>query len=113
MLDACRGHQHPALHRSPGHVELADVGFHQRIVESFRVEPDDERVLPHAHHVAVQNGRIIIFHDGVNPDGVRDPLRTIDAVREMVRWLTTEKNSQLVTVSELLDDYNGGPIGPA
>src|SRR5262249_23634359 len=48
VLDAFRGHQYPALHRSPGDVELADVGFQQRIVVSFRVEPDDERVLPHA-----------------------------------------------------------------
>src|SRR5262249_8244865 len=55
VLDAFRGDQHPALHRPPGDVELADVRFLERLVAFLRAEADDERILPDAdQQVAVQ-----------------------------------------------------------
>src|SRR5262249_51559216 len=54
-LDACRGDQHPALHRLAGDVELPDVRLLQRLSTLVRAEPDDQRILPDAHkHVAAQ-----------------------------------------------------------
>src|SRR5262249_28486204 len=54
VLDALRGDQHPARHRPPGDIELADVRFLERLVAFLRAEADDERILPDAdQHVAV------------------------------------------------------------
>src|SRR5262249_12854062 len=55
VLDALRLDQHPALHRPPGDVELADVRFLERLLALLRAEPHDEGVLPDPYeHVAVQ-----------------------------------------------------------
>src|SRR6516164_9550783 len=54
-IDAFRGDQHPALHRPPRDVEIADVRFLERLLALLRAEPHDEGVLPDPHeHVAVQ-----------------------------------------------------------